>query len=79
MLRAAREKEGGEVAGSGGGRVRVGKKGVGRHNTGHDQFPPFLLSHPVTESVLFPLHTIPSSPLRSCWILFPPLSLIFAC
>lgn len=79
MLRAAREKEGGEVAGSGGGRVRVGKKGVGRHNTGHDQFPPFLLSHPLTESVLFPLHTIPSSPLRSCWILFPPLSLIFAC
>lgn len=55
------------------------KKGVGRHNTGHHQFPPFLLSHPLTESVLFPLHTIPSSPLRSCWILFPPLSLIFAC
>lgn len=26
MLRAAREKGGGEVAGSGGGRVRVGKK-----------------------------------------------------
>lgn len=30
MLRAAREKEGGEVAGSGGGRVRVGKKRSGK-------------------------------------------------
>lgn len=79
MLRAAREKGGGEVAGSGGGRVRVGKKKEWEGTTpGTISFLPFS-SLTLWQKRPFPLHTIPSSPLRSCWILFPPLSLIFAC
>lgn len=79
MLRAAREKGGGEVAGSGGGRVRVGKKRSGKAQHRAPSVSSLSPLSPSDRSVLFPLHTIPSSPLRSCWILFPPLSLIFAC
>lgn len=51
-----------------------GKKGGGRHNTRHHQFPPFLLSHNRTENLLssvlcflFPPHISFTSLIFGCW------------